>query len=591
MAIGTSPPDNPFSEDAYQTPASVSQRIFSSVGSTLTGEALAINRASEAEDIENDKAQGVSRPEDNMLPPNEIEKQYGFKTDGPMTPKSAEGMAQQLDIAQQTAAKYRGAGWIGRNGPQLIAGFADPTNVALAFMPEIGLASKLAGLIGGEAPGIIARTASRALVGGAEATIVNAPAMAIQADIAQSEGHEFSRSDWLRNLGISFAMGTVIHPITGAIGDAIKPMAESLRDTPVDNRVNALRSSLGSILKDEPIDPTPVFEQGALARDKPADSFMASKEFKFEGNKQASVFNEETPKPVQTDYSTLKPEDLKGAVKEIFDEETAKRQPESQTPKTPVTEPKLPRELAGVKPRYKGETPQFESDIDKALYIVGNDVKKSTRDADYRGFLKENGYDDTSIAQGSKQIKDHVKETAKSAEPGELKIEKQNGRKSEEPAAVAEKPATTVTTAGVNKIELRKAMNEAGVRMSDGPDVAAQKLLARTEQIKTASQVDARSHMDAYMNHLKTMREEGTIMGSSQEEVRNYKDASDESAKEIKKNPEADIEKLNKLNADFEQLYAEHAGQPEYQEIMKIKEEAQIYEKAVKAAAQCLGRA
>ena len=58
--------------------------------------------------------------------------------------------------------------------------------------------------------------------------------------------------------------------------------------------------------------------------------------------------------------------------------------------KTPgETAPTLPRDLAGAKPRYKTQTLNFQSDVDKALYIVGNTKQLSKRDADYMTFLRD----------------------------------------------------------------------------------------------------------------------------------------------------------------------------------------------------------
>lgn len=49
--------------------------------------------------------------------------------------------------------------------------------------------------------------------------------------------------------------------------------------------------------------------------------------------------------------------------------------------------PQLPKELAGSKPRYKTSTTDFESDVDKALFIVAQ-AKPSKRDSEFMSFLK-----------------------------------------------------------------------------------------------------------------------------------------------------------------------------------------------------------
>lgn len=87
--------------------------------------------------------------------------------------------------------------------------------------------------------------------------------------------------------------------------------------------------------------------------------------------------------------------------------------------------PKLPRMLAGAKPRYNyGDKPfelKFDSDIDKALYIVAQKTT-SRRDADYRGFLKNHGYTDASINSEAPKVRSHIKAMAADAEPGILRI-------------------------------------------------------------------------------------------------------------------------------------------------------------------------
>lgn len=76
----------------------------------------------------------------------------------------------------------------------------------------------------------------------------------------------------------------------------------------------------------------------------------------------------------------------------------------------------LPRDLRGAKPRYgygqKQFTVSFDNDIDKALYTTGQ-KSPNKRDADYRQFLKDNGFSDLDIARGSLEIRNKIKELAK----------------------------------------------------------------------------------------------------------------------------------------------------------------------------------
>lgn len=85
--------------------------------------------------------------------------------------------------------------------------------------------------------------------------------------------------------------------------------------------------------------------------------------------------------------------------------------PAVTTPET-TEEPALPRELAGAKPRWGNGpmmyAPQFESDIDKALYIVGQ-TNKSAKDAQYRKWLKSSGIPENRIDALATQVRSAVR--------------------------------------------------------------------------------------------------------------------------------------------------------------------------------------
>lgn len=104
---------------------------------------------------------------------------------------------------------------------------------------------------------------------------------------------------------------------------------------------------------------------------------------------------------------------------------------------------KLSKELAGAKPNYaigdRKFSLSFESDTDKALFITSQ-ATPSKRDADYRQFLKDNGYTDEQIAQEGKAIRDRIKEQAKGSDPGELRIGKA-APEAPKPAEAVKQPA------------------------------------------------------------------------------------------------------------------------------------------------------
>ena len=78
----------------------------------------------------------------------------------------------------------------------------------------------------------------------------------------------------------------------------------------------------------------------------------------------------------------------------------------------------LPRELAGAKPKWKGNPLQFENDLDRAAYIVAQ-AKKSPRDADYRKFLRAQGLTNAEIAARGRVVKQTIARAAEEAAPGE----------------------------------------------------------------------------------------------------------------------------------------------------------------------------
>jgi hypothetical protein len=85
--------------------------------------------------------------------------------------------------------------------------------------------------------------------------------------------------------------------------------------------------------------------------------------------------------------------------------------PPPAPPAPPAPRATLPKELAGAKPRYGNQNgmylPQFESDIDKAFYIIGQKTK-SKSDAKYRQFLVEQGYDEKSLDGIAAMVRSHV---------------------------------------------------------------------------------------------------------------------------------------------------------------------------------------
>ena len=95
--------------------------------------------------------------------------------------------------------------------------------------------------------------------------------------------------------------------------------------------------------------------------------------------------------------------------------------------KATVSEPLLPRELRGAKPRYNigrdQYIPAFDSDIDRALFIVAQKTP-SRRDADYMNWLRNvlPDMDELSIRQAGKEVREHIKNTVRGQESGSIQI-------------------------------------------------------------------------------------------------------------------------------------------------------------------------
>ena len=118
----------------------------------------------------------------------------------------------------------------------------------------------------------------------------------------------------------------------------------------------------------------------------------------------------------------------------VSEEDEAWNKEYIETGTIPVKDhPTLPSELKGAKPRYNigqtSYTPQFESDIDRALFIVarakmGLEKKKAARDADYLAWLQWAlpGLSEAEIRTAGLDVKEHIKNTVKGKPEGDVNI-------------------------------------------------------------------------------------------------------------------------------------------------------------------------
>ena len=92
----------------------------------------------------------------------------------------------------------------------------------------------------------------------------------------------------------------------------------------------------------------------------------------------------------------------------------------------------LPRELAGLKPRYsygqKKFELAFETDLDRVAYTLAGDAtgKPSKSHQKYRDWLESNGLDPAEVAAyGARVVKPSIKDMAATAAPGTLQVRNQ----------------------------------------------------------------------------------------------------------------------------------------------------------------------
>jgi hypothetical protein len=86
----------------------------------------------------------------------------------------------------------------------------------------------------------------------------------------------------------------------------------------------------------------------------------------------------------------------------------------------------LPRNLAGSKPRYNiGQNqyiPQFESDFDRALFIISQKQKSAKHDDFVRALVKSTGLSEEELFQLAQQVRNHIKSTVKGQPTGNIVI-------------------------------------------------------------------------------------------------------------------------------------------------------------------------
>lgn len=128
----------------------------------------------------------------------------------------------------------------------------------------------------------------------------------------------------------------------------------------------------------------------------------------------------------------VSPEQMEGLRAAVARAEAEKARRAAETPATPEVEqpvapaaPKLPKALAGAKPRYQKARTEFESDIDRALFITAQ-PRKSKSDGAYRDWLRSQGLTNAEIDARGQQIRAAMRSIP--AEDGVMRVPAQTYR-------------------------------------------------------------------------------------------------------------------------------------------------------------------
>lgn len=310
---------------------------------------------------------------------------------------------------------------------------------------------------------------------GKEIAVEAAAAPLTGAPIAASMGQEYGTVDWLADVMASSVVGGAVGG-GQVISDALR--ARALKPAQAKYAVGAIDrlEKSGKVTKQVADDARRVLREEAvsteLAARKAAVAPQAAAQADLLGGEQA--VKAPAAAPVQAELLPSTPPQVSSApigagrpdagIEGLPMQEAADAALRAQVetdlfaPKPPAS-PKLPKNLEGAKPRYnygaKGYTMKFDSDVDRALFIVSQ-KKKSKADDQYRSWLRESvGLDDAQIDAQAAALRNKIKPLARDGEGGELQIASSYAPK---PAAAAQAaPARAAETAPREPVAARSA--------------------------------------------------------------------------------------------------------------------------------------
>lgn len=201
----------------------------------------------------------------------------------------------------------------------------------------------------------------------------------------------------------------VSNPIIAGVIGKFAPM---INNPVTQNLASRTGNAIGNLIEDRSL--------SALYGDKPnLTSDLVSLALGFVLGGKGDIKNFESLKKQLSTYG-LSPEDNATFVKTVA--ELMKNRPGYARLDLGLGKDTLPSGLSKAKPRYnygqKAFIPEFQSDVDRALYITAQ-TKKSASDDSYRAYLKNViGMTDEEITVAGKEVRDYVKSQAKVLDGG-----------------------------------------------------------------------------------------------------------------------------------------------------------------------------
>jgi hypothetical protein len=258
---------------ASSSPGSV---VFpSSIGETLDwlGTTKQIARASGNAQAEfgaiDDYGRSITAPEPSV-PADELQQRFGIpgklKFDNPLPASVAQSMydAKRDEIAREDALSRRPSGLgpgAAQMGAGLIAGLLDPVNVAAAFVPGVDEA-RFGALFGESALGTVA---SRATAGAVSGAVGQIPLVALRYGLSQQEQADYDAWSAMSDLAMGAGIGGVLHPLAGAVGDALgqrfaRTRAAAIVADDPGARLDTLKTAIAQTVEERPVEVQPVLD-------------------------------------------------------------------------------------------------------------------------------------------------------------------------------------------------------------------------------------------------------------------------------------------------------------------------------------------